>query len=110
MALILVLLVSGCLGFPSYDQRGGPAIAARIRAGNSPLVESVTYKPGDYLDPATIDIALRPGVTTAQARSLICDLAMPAVRAGAPPDSLGVSAWTGDAIIASDQDPCPPTP
>ena len=106
----LVTAVAGCVGgFKDYDQRGGPAIADRIRAANSPLVESVTYVPGDFMDAATIDIRLGSGVSPAEAKALICEVARPAVEAGDPPEGLGVSAWDQGLtrIVAHDLDPCP---
>lgn len=107
--LALALLGCGIGDHGGYDQRGGPAIAERIRDASSPIVQDVAYNPGDYMDAATIDIILRPGVGADEARAFICDVAVPAVVNGDPPDSLGIDAWdaTSTRIVASDLDACP---
>jgi hypothetical protein len=112
--LILALIVfgSGCtLDYGAYDQRGGSEIANRIDAAKLPFIEAAWYSAGDYMDPATVDIKLRAGATAEQARKFICDVAMPIVSSGDPPDGLSVVAWnTAYEIIASDSDPCPVRP
>jgi hypothetical protein len=105
----LALLGCGIGDQGAYDQRGGPAIAEHIRRASSPIVQEVAYNPGDYMDAATIDIILRPGVGADEARAFICDVAVPAMASGEPPDSLGIAAWdaTSTRIVASDLDACP---
>ena len=110
--LVLPLLVGGCyLGYPDYDQRDGSGIASNINGAKSPIIDDVWYHPGNYTDPATVNIQLRAGATPDEARAFICEVAMPIVRSGNPPDDLSVVAWdTQTRVVASDSDPCPTPP
>jgi hypothetical protein len=107
IALAVGLLVVGC-GMPGYDQRGGQVITDKIAAASSPLVLSVEYQRGDYMDPASTNVVVRPGVTKVQAVTLICDVIDPIIAAGDPPESFGVTVWdsTESAVLATDDDPC----
>lgn len=109
LGLVLPFAILGCSKLGTYDQRGGAAIAEAIRAAHSPVIQDVRYYPGDYLDPATIDIRQRPDVTRAEALTMMCTIAMPLVRAGDPPNGLGVSAFDSDLArsLATDADACP---
>lgn len=108
LAWLFTLLIGGCHGFAAYDQRDGAAIADAIRAAGATSIQDVTYKPGDYLDPATIDVILKPGVSKADAAGLVCSVVKPAIAAARPPDSLGVVLWdpTATSVVATEQD-CP---
>lgn len=108
----LAVVTAGCLGsFAHYDQRGGPAIARVIQEAHSPIVTDVWYNAGDYMDPASVTVVLRRGVPQDQALAFVCEIVLPAVRQGDPPDSFGVEVWDNNVtrIVATDlDDECPP--
>ena len=91
MAGAVAVLLVGCgIGEAGYDQRDGPAIANRIRLASSPIVQEVSYRPGDFMDSATITIILKRGVEAGAAEAFICSVVVPALSSGEPPDSLSV--------------------
>ena len=97
--------IAGC--FPSYDQRGGPAIADAIRESSPPSVLDVHYQNGDFMDAATVQVTMVASVVEAEA--FVCDVVKPIVRDGDPPESLGVWVWDPDEdVLAVDWDTsCP---
>jgi hypothetical protein len=103
---IVVFGLVACGAEVGYDQRGGPAIAEAIRSAGSPLVMTVVYHPGDFVDTATIDVILVRGAGSSEARTLVCSVIRPALAAGVPPDSLGVDVWDAQEaeVLASDFD------
>jgi hypothetical protein len=107
IAIAVGFLVLGCSA-PSYDQRGGQAITDKIQAASSPVVLSVAYKRGDYMDPADVIVLARPGATKVEATRLVCDVIDPIIAAGDPPASLSVMVWdaTQSHILATDDDNC----
>jgi hypothetical protein len=65
--------------FPSpWSNDPGQALAARIRAANSPLVQSVEFRSLTMIDPPEVHVIVRRGVTEAQAEQLWCDVVAPA--------------------------------
>ena len=101
----LLLSVAGCRDGFAYDQRGGPAIADHIRSLESPLLDDVHYRAGDFMDAATIDLVLMPGVETSDARAFMCATALPWAEAADPPDGLSIVAWDrAGKVLASDSE------
>ena len=88
--LAAILLVGCSVEQADYDQRDGPAVADQIRLASSPVVQDVSYRPGDFMDAATISIILRPGVEDREAITFICAVVLPALSGADLPDSLGV--------------------
>jgi hypothetical protein len=107
LALIpLTLFVTGCTDGLGYDQRGGLAIADHIRELSSPLVSTVDYRAGNFMDSATIDITLMLGVADEDAKAFVCEVALPWAESSDPPDGLGIDVWDSASkrIVASDLD------
>jgi hypothetical protein len=88
-----------------YDQRGGEAIAAAIRAADSGIVEEVQFVEGDALDPASVNVVLRLGTPESEATTFVCEVVIPAIEGGTPPDDFSVSVWAGQ-VVATDQTDC----
>jgi hypothetical protein len=103
-------VLAGCAPAPggAVDQRGGPAIAAEIRRGDRDIVRHVGYTPGDLLDAARIDVQLRGTATAAEIQEFVCEVVIPALRTGDPPQDLGVFLSNGHVILANAQ-PCDAT-
>jgi hypothetical protein len=74
---LLILLILGSVVAAGCASVPEEAIAARIRAANSPIVRDVDYRPPNMLDPAEIDVWLRPDARQLQATSLWCDVIVP---------------------------------
>jgi hypothetical protein len=72
IAALALTVVAGCASDP------GARVADRIRAANSGAVQEVVYQPRNILDPAEIDVFLRPGVTVAETDRLWCKVIEPA--------------------------------
>ena len=106
LAPVLAIVVSGCATGGGYDQRGGPAIAEHIRDLGSPLVLTVQYARGDFVDSAMIDITLQPGVSDADAKEFLCTVAIPWAESSDPPAGLGIDLWNSSStrLVASDLD------
>lgn len=112
LGIAMLSLVAACQSFPSFDQAGGQSIADQIAASHSPIVGSLVLHPGDYLDGASVQITLRPGVADADAVALMCDLIEPAIRNGNPPTGFTVDIWddTSSRIVVTEDRPCPAEP
>jgi hypothetical protein len=110
--LLVVSTVSGLACNPpvQYDQRGGDAIAKVIRDARSDIVSDVAYLEGDLADPASVNVTLRSGTSTAEAIAFVCDVVVPAIEQGDPPESFSVTLWVGSSIIATDQSCLLPSP
>lgn len=106
---VTLVAVGGCLIGCSlyYDQRGGPAIADAIRESSPPSVIDVSYRAGDYVDGATVNVTMEG--TVAQVEAFVCDVVEPIVRSGDPPEGLGVWVWdSNEEVLAVDWDTsCP---
>ena len=61
-----------------WSDEPGRALAARLRAAGSPLIESVEFQPQRLIDPPEVHVIVRPGVTEDQAAALWCDVVVPA--------------------------------
>jgi len=108
----LALVAVGCLGACSpldgYDQEGGPAIASQITSARSPIVVSVSYEPGDAVDPASIRIVVRESASVESIGDLMCGVVAPALLEGAPPVSFSVLVFDESSReVADDEYPCP---
>lgn len=90
VALVSASAVVACCGVTNDDERSGPAIAEAIAGARSPLVERVTYNPGDFVDPPTIDVVMATGSSLRDAATVACAIVIPAMAAGSPPDGLTV--------------------
>ena len=61
------------------------------------------------MDPASVEIMLRPDANPEQIRSLVCDVVRPAIAAGDPPESFGVLIFADRrGLVATEDEPCPP--
>ena len=89
-----------------YDQRDGEAIADEIRASRSSIVELVEYLPGNAADPASVNVILRSGAPMSEATAFVCEVVVPAIESGTPPEDFRVSLWDGDRIVATDEADC----
>jgi hypothetical protein len=69
-----LLLILGTVVAAGCAPAAGEVIAARIHAAQSPIVREVDYQPANMLDPAEVDVWLRPEATEAQANTLWCDV------------------------------------
>jgi hypothetical protein len=105
-----IAILAGCALPGQYDQRGGEAIADAIRAAASDLVIGVDYLEGDALDPASVHVTVRPSTTEAEATGFVCDVVIPAIQSGDPPEDFSVGLWDRTGLIATDQVACPATP
>jgi hypothetical protein len=87
--LLAALFAAACAPSP------GEQVAARIRAAGSSLIRDVTFRAPNMVDPASVDVWLRPGATEAQADALWCEVIAPA----------GGSAFEGDTevVVWNDQ-------
>jgi hypothetical protein len=83
-------LVGGCDSLRGYDQRDGPAIAEAIQRQASPDVLRVVYLPGDFMDPASIQVHVAPGVDEDVAYVLYCNAIWPAVTTRTAPEAFGI--------------------
>jgi hypothetical protein len=102
----LATISGGCELVEDYDQRGGPAIAAKIRAASSPIVTEVFYLEGDYMDAASVHVTLRAGTPEADALALVCEVIVPTIQDGDPPEGFSVALWDRDRVVATDLTPC----
>ena len=98
--------ITACSLPAQYDQRGGEAIADEIRASNSSIVEDVQFVEGDALDPASVNVILRAGIPGSQATNFVCEVVVPAIEGGRPPDDFSVSIWEGNQVVATDESDC----
>lgn len=106
---ILGLGVAGCeLGLPppDYDQGDGVEIAQAIRAVKPGWVERVTYHPGDFVDPAWIEIQVGSDLEESDITSFSCDVITPLLEGFRQPESLGIDFWMGGSFVTrlEDQD------
>lgn len=101
--MLLIFLVGGCI-FPDR----GTAIANDIREARHPLIDMIEYGGDDDDSGPTIEISLRPGATKEEARAIMCDVVMPAIARGSPPDSFGVIIFDSEGeYLAHDLIGCP---
>ncbi len=84
-----------------YEQRGGPRIAEAIRATGSPIVVSVDYVAGDFMDSATIHVRVRDDATRDQIRAFACGFVLPAMDSGDPPRGLSVDFSDSHSTVAT---------
>jgi hypothetical protein len=87
-------------------------VATRIRAAQSDLVLKVNYRPEDFIDPAVVDVYLRPGTTKAQALEVWCGVVLPAGGEDLEGGGKAVSLWDagGNTFMTPEAD-CPaPSP
>jgi hypothetical protein len=109
--LFLVALAPALLacGYSDYDQRGGQAIADQIRSAAGPIVQEVSYSAGDSIDPASVDIFVRPGTPASEVSALMCGVVIPTIRAGDPPDDFGTTILDhlGTSVLATESHSCP---
>lgn len=108
LCTFLAIALTACSSFETYDQKGGPEIASKIKSANLANVKDATYKPGDYLDPASVTILMGPQTTSDEAHRLMCNLISPIVANGNPPSDFSIFIFdeTGNTLIASDTDSC----
>jgi hypothetical protein len=101
-------VIAGCslVAPQGYAQRDGPEIAIEIRRVAPAWATDVTYRPGDIMDPAVIEIGIAAGTSVDEVEAFSCDVVVPIIEQGDPPDSLGVQFWRGATFVAflSDMD------
>jgi hypothetical protein len=102
-SLAAISLVAGCL-FPDR----GTAIANEIRALDLPIVQSIEYNGDEDASGPALTILLRPGVSREEARAFACDIVVPAVERGSPPEEFvfDVLDSTGSDLYASEATDC----
>lgn len=61
-----------------WSNEPGEALAARIRAAGSPLVQRVEFRPLTMIDPPEVHVIVGPGVTAGQVETLWCSVVEPA--------------------------------
>jgi hypothetical protein len=61
-----------------WSNEPGEALAERIRAANSPLIQTVEFRPLTMIDPPEVHVIVVPSVTEDQADRLWCDVVAPA--------------------------------
>ena len=89
LTIAAAVLLAACA--PTYDQKGGPEIAAAIEAADAAIIESVAYSTGDYMDAAEIMVFVRDDTTLDDIRAFACTVVRPILVTGNPPDSLTVT-------------------
>ncbi len=82
IAAVLISL-AGCV--PIFGTaEGGPSqsVADAIRGSGSDLIDHVDYISANFLDPARVNVYLKPGSTEAQADAFWCSVVIAAAGAG----------------------------
>lgn len=103
-AFVLTIFVMACT-----EVGPGANVANRIGAAHHPLIQRMSYSGDDSLDGPLLTILLVPTATEQDAIDLACQLVIPAMASGAPPENFGVDILdsTGWQLLAHEDVECP---